>query len=449
MHSFDVFLICTDDQGNLINEGDITAGQDMTITTRGHLDNQGRILAGRHLESQSTSLYSHQGSTLAAGMDNALRLTQHGNLTLKTTEEARLHGQNLAHDRLSVNAKDLSLAGSQTEAGDLTLTSDTQLHLQDAHVSARQHLTLSAPERIDNTRGRLRAETLTLRSQKLNNHQGKITQTGPPSLILEHPAGIDNTAGIIESRGQDLTLKAQRITNDNGRLIHAGTGVMALDTAHFQGKAGRLISDGELKLDGGDYHLVKSETSAQHITAHIQSLDHRLGKMTQRGAGAMTLAVQHELDNGSGIISANGTVKVNAETLNNHTLTEEQQNNHQENPQKQRLDNGELNHQSGQIIAAEDGQLQVTVKNRLNNQQGQLVASAGMTVVADEMDNRQGQITASNGDITLTTGQLTNTEGKIAGQHNLQLTAQAINNESGQIRAGTTAERCVSGLSVR
>ncbi|QTL40329.1 hemagglutinin repeat-containing protein [Xenorhabdus budapestensis] len=425
------------DQGNLMNEGDITAGQDMTITTRGHLDNPGRILAGRHLESQSTSLYSHQGSTLAAGMDNALRLTQHGNLTLKTTEEARLHGQNLAHDRLSVNAKDLSLAGSQTEAGDLTLTSDTQLHLQDAHVSARQHLTLSAPERIDNTRGRLRAETLTLRSQKLNNHQGKITQTGPPSLILEHPAGIDNTAGIIESRGRDLTLKAQTIANDNGRLIHAGTGVMALDTAHFQGKAGRLISDGELKLDGGDYHLVNSETSAQHITAHVQSLDHRLGKMTQQGTGIMALDVQHELDNGSGTISANGTVKVNAAALNNHTLTEEQQNNHQENPQKQRLDNGELNHQSGQIIAAEDGQLQVTVKNRLNNQQGQLVASAGMTVVVDEMDNRQGQITASNGDITLTTGQLTNTEGKIAGQHNLQLTAQAINNESGQIRAGT------------
>ncbi|WP_047683614.1 filamentous hemagglutinin N-terminal domain-containing protein, partial [Xenorhabdus sp. NBAII XenSa04] len=398
------------DQGNLMNEGDITAGQDITITTRRHLDNPGRILAGRHLESQSTSLYSHQGSTLAAGMDNALRLSQHGNLTLKTTGEARLHGQNLAHDRLAVNAKDLSLAGSQTEASDLTLTSDTQLHLQDAHVSARQHLTLSAPERIDNARGRLRAETLTLRSQKLNNHQGKITQTGQPSLILDHQAGIDNTAGIIESRGQDLTLKAQTIANDNGRLIHAGTGVMALDTARFQGQAGRLISDGELKLDGGDYHLVNSETSAQHITAHIQSLDHRSGTMTQRGTGAMTLEVQQELDNGSGTMSANGTVKINAAALNN---------------------------QSGQIIAAEDGQLQVTVKKRLNNQQGQLVASAGMTVVADEIDNRQGKVAASNGDVTLTTGQLTNIEGKIAGQHNLQLTAQAINNEKGQIRAGT------------
>ncbi|WP_053014222.1 MULTISPECIES: hemagglutinin repeat-containing protein [Xenorhabdus] len=398
------------DQGNLLNEGDITAGQDMTITTRGHLDNQGRILAGRHLESQSTSLYSHQGSTLAAGMDNALRLSQHGNLTLKTTGDARLHGQNLAHDRLSVNAKDLSLAGSQTEAGDLTLTSDTQLHLQDAHVSARQHLTLSAPELIDNTRGRLQAETLTLRSQKLNNQQGKITQTGPQSLILDHQGGIDNTAGIIESRGQDLTLKAQRMTNDNGKLIHAGTGVMTLDTGHFQGNAGRLISDGTLKLAGGDYHLVNSVTSAQHITAHIQSLDHRSGTMTQRGTGVMTLDVQQELDNGSGTMSANGTVKVNAAALNNR---------------------------SGQLIAAEDGQLQVTVKKRLNNQQGQLVASAGMTVVADEIDNRQGKMAASNGDITLTSGQLTNTGGKIAGQHNLKLTAQAINNEKGQISAGT------------
>ncbi|TYP16521.1 hemagglutinin repeat-containing protein [Xenorhabdus doucetiae] len=420
------------DQGNLMNEHDIIAGQDMTITTRGHLDNQGRILAGRHLESQSASLHSHQGSTLAAGVDKDVRLTQNGNLTVNTTEEAQLHGQNLARDQLSVNAKTLSLKGSRTDAANLQLTADRQLHLQDAHVSARQHLTLSAPELIDNTRGRLRAETLTLRSQKLNNSQGKITQTGQQSLVLDHQAGIDNTAGVIESSGQDLTVKAQGIANAKGRLIHAGTGVMSIDTPDFQGKAGLVISDGELALDGGDYHLVKSQTSAQKITARIQSLDHRLGKMTQRGTDSLTLDVQHELDNGSGAIAANGTVKLNAETLNNHTLTAGQQNDN-----KDKLDNDELNHEAGEIIAAEEGQLQMTVKNRLNNQKGQLRASAGMTVTAAEVDNRQGLIAASNGDVTLTTGQLTNTGGKIAGQQHLQLTTQAINNESGQIRAGT------------
>ncbi|MEQ1966499.1 hemagglutinin repeat-containing protein [Xenorhabdus nematophila] len=404
------------DQGNLMNKGDITAGQDLTITTRGHLDNAGRILAGRHLNSQSRSLYSHQGSTLAAGMDKSLRLTQYGHLTVNTTAAARLHGQNLAHDRLSVTARDLSLADSQTAAGDLTLTSDTQ---------------------IDNTRGRLQAETLTLRSQTLNNHQGKISQTGSQSLTLDHAGGIDNTAGLIESRGQDLTLKAAHITNDNGKLIHAGTGVMAIDTARFQGKAGQLISDGALTLAGGDYQLVKGITSAQHITANVQSLDHRLGKMTQRGTGLMTLAVQHELDNGSGTLSANGTMKVNAGSLNNNTLSENALNNDGENPEKAVLSPSELDNRGGQMVAAEEGQLHLTVTHRLNNQQGQLVASAGLTVVADEMDNQQGLVEASNGAVTLTTGQLTNTDGKIAGQHHLQLTTHALNNERGQIRAGT------------
>ncbi|EYU15162.1 filamentous hemagglutinin N-terminal domain-containing protein, partial [Photorhabdus aegyptia] len=425
------------DQGNLINEKDITAGQDITITTRDHLDNQGRILAGRHLESHSTSLYSHQGSTLAAGMDKTLKLTQNGNLTLKSTETARLHGQNLAHDQLSVNAKDISLEGSRTNAGDLSLTSDKQLNLQGAHVKARQHLTLSAPELINNDRGELRAETLTLSSQKLKNNQGKITQTGKQSLVLDHQGGIENTAGVIESSGQDLTLKAQTIANEKGRLEHTGTGVMSIDANQFQGKAGHLLSDGELKLTGGDYHLVNNVTSAQHITAHIKSLDHRLGKMTQRGTDLMRLDVQHELDNGSGAISANGTVKIKAETLNNNTLSENTLNNDEENKQKGVLENSELNHLSSQIIAAEDGRLQVTVKNRLNNQKGQLAASNGMTVIADEIDNQQGLIKASNGDMALTTGQLTNTDGKITGQHNLQLTTQAINNERGKIRAGT------------
>ncbi|CDH26959.1 putative filamentous hemagglutinin [Xenorhabdus bovienii str. Jollieti] len=424
-------------QGDLTNQGDITVGQDVTIKTRDHFDNQGRILAGRHLDSQSASLHSGTDSVLSAGVDKYGKLTQNGNLTLKAREAAQLYGQNLAHDNLSVDAKNIALQGSQTAAGNLQLTSGTQLNLQDAKVRARQNLTLSAPELIDNQRGELEAETLSLTSRKLKNNQGKITQTGQLSLVLDHHAGIDNTEGVIASSGQDLMLRASTLTSEKGVLTHAGTGVMSIDTQQFQGKKSRLISDGELKLTGGNYHLVKSRTSAQQITAHIQSLDHRLGDMTQHGKRSLTLDVQQELDNGSGTIAANGTVEITADRLNNNTLTENQLNNDKDQQNKGVLDKAELNNQPGKIIAAEDGHLQVTVKNPLNNQAGQLLASKSLVVSASAIDNRQGKITSSGGDITLTTGQLDNLSGKIAGQHHLQLNTQSINNEKGHMSADT------------
>ncbi|MDE1483440.1 hemagglutinin repeat-containing protein [Xenorhabdus bovienii] len=397
-------------QGNLTHQGDITAGQDILIKTRDHLDNQGRILAGHYLEMKSTSLHSQSNSVLAAGVDSHGKLTQAGNLTIKTRNTAELNGQNLAHDYLSVEAKAVSFKGSQTAADNLQLASSTQLNLQDSKVSARKNLTLVAPELIDNLRGELSAETLTLNSQKLLNNWGRITQSGQRSLSLNHQAGIENNDGLIASNGQDLTLKADTISSQNGTLTHAGHGVLDINTTEFQGKKSRLLSDGQLKLGGGDYHLNDSQISAQHITALVQSFSHHQGKMTQTGQNPLALRVQKSLDNRGGKIVANGTVDISADELNN---------------------------QQGSIIAAEDGQLKVKLKQSLNNQSGKLMASKQTELSASAIDNQQGQIASSSGDITLTTQHLANTSGSIAGQQRLNLKTQGINNEKGQIRAGT------------
>ncbi|MBD2826942.1 hemagglutinin repeat-containing protein, partial [Xenorhabdus szentirmaii] len=367
---------------------------------------------------------------LAAGVDRDGKPTQTGNLTVNARETASLHGHNLASDTLSVEAKNLSLRGSQTEGNDLTLTSATRLNLQDAYLSANKAMTLSAPEWIDNQRGELNAETLVLNSQQLLNNAGRITQTGQHSLRLEHAAGIENNGGTIASSGQDLILKAKTVANQKGTLAHAGTGVFSVDTADFQGKEGRLISDGELELSGGRYQLSRGRVSAQRITADIQSLDHRLGNMIQSGKNPLTLAIQQGLDNRSGTISANGTVDIRADNLANNILTDT------ELGKDDVLTKAELSHAQGNIVAAEDGRLQINVKNDVNNEAGQLRASDSVTISASSIHNQQGHISSSGGDITLTTGQLNNAAGHVTGAQNLRLTTAAINNEKGQIKAG-------------
>ncbi|PHM75459.1 filamentous hemagglutinin N-terminal domain-containing protein [Xenorhabdus cabanillasii] len=428
--------ITLNNQGNLTNQGEMKAHRDLTIKAD-QVDNQGDMLAGCDLDSQSTTLHSQSGSLLAAGVDRHGQLTQPGNLTLTARESAQLNGRNLARDTLSVQAKTLSLAGSQTAAKDLQLTSETQLNVREAKVHARKTLTLSAPTLIDNQHGELSAETLALHSQKLKNNRGKITQTGQQSLRLEHQEGIENEAGVIASNGQDLVMKAETIANDKGALLHAGTGSMSMATNQFQGKASRLLTGGALKLTGGDYHLVKSQTSARHITADIQSLDHRLGDMTQSGQGLLSLNVRRELDNGSGKITANGAVKISADTLNNNTLTENQLNNSEKAQHKTVLEKPTINHRSGKIMAAKGGPLEVAVVNSLNNQAGQLLAAHGIQVSAPAINNQQGEIAASSGDIVLNTPRLDNQTGRITGQQKLRLKTQGMNNEKGHVQAST------------
>ncbi|WP_340611664.1 hemagglutinin repeat-containing protein [Xenorhabdus bharatensis] len=424
-------------QGNLTNQGEMKAHRDLSINTRDRVENQGDILAGRHLNSQSTTLHNLSDSLLAAGVDKHGQLTQPGNLTLTARDRAQLNGRHLAYDNLSVMATSLSLAGSLTASKDLQLTSETQLNLQAANVQARKNLTLTAPELIDNERGNLSAETLVLHSKKLKNNQGRISQTGPQSLKLDHQAGIENNAGEIVSGGQDLIMQADTIVSDNGTLSHHGSGTLSIETPLFQGQESRLLAGNQLHLLGGDYHLVNSRISARQMMADIQSLDHRLGNMIQHGNGPLLLQVKGALDNGSGNITGNGDITVNAASLHNNTLTEHQLNNDDKNPLKTRLKKPAVNHPPGKIAATGHGRLKVAVVNTLNNQAGQLLGANALQVSASEINNQQGHLTASSGEVVLHTGQLNNQSGRIAGQQQLRLNTRAINNENGQIEAGT------------
>ncbi|CDH26957.1 conserved hypothetical protein [Xenorhabdus bovienii str. Jollieti] len=65
-------------QGNLVNQGDITAGQDISIENRNHLDNQGQMLAGRQLDIHSASLENQQKGILARQSHlNLMRFAQY------------------------------------------------------------------------------------------------------------------------------------------------------------------------------------------------------------------------------------------------------------------------------------------------------------------------------------------------------------------------------------
>ncbi|MEY1425676.1 hemagglutinin repeat-containing protein [Morganella morganii] len=390
---------------NITNTGTVSAGRDIQLSTAGDTDNQKQILAGRNITSDSRALNNAAGAVMAAGADKNGRLTQTGDMTLTAAKSATLNGQQLAHDRMAVTAANISLENSRTAAKDMVLTSASGLNLKNADVSASGTLTAVAPDGIDNRSGKLTAGALQLTARKLDNTQGQIIQTGTDDLKLDHKDGIINKDGTIAANSNTITLNADSINNQKGRIQHAGTGTISITTPDFTGQHGVIVSNGHLMMKGGNYQLDNSETSARTITGEMNSLSHRDGKMVQRDSGALTLAVQHALDNTQGVI-AGQHLTLSAESLNN---------------------------QRGKLQGSAEAQLTVTGKT--DNREGELRGGKQLTLSARELDNTRGTV-AGHENAALTTNTLTNTGGTLIAGQNLTVTSGSLSGDGDVLSSG-------------
>ncbi|WP_235846309.1 hemagglutinin repeat-containing protein [Morganella psychrotolerans] len=390
---------------NITNTGTVSAGRDVQLKTAGDTDNQKQILAGRTFTSDSQALNNAAGAVMAAGVDKDGKLTQTGDMTLTAAKAATLNGQQLAHDRMAVTADNISLQNSRTAAGNMALNSATGLNLQTADVSASGTLTAVAPDGIDNRSGKLTAGALQLTSRKLDNTQGQIIQTGTDALMLDHKDGIINNSGTIAANSRDLTLNADKIDNRTGRIQHAGEGTARITTPDYTGQNGVIVSNGHLMMKGGAYQLDSSETSARTISGEMVALSHRDGKMVQRDSGALTLAVQHALDNTQGVI-AGQHLTLSAETLSN---------------------------QRGKIQGSGDAALTVTEKT--DNREGDIRGGKQLTLSARELDNTQGT-TAGHEKTAVTTDTLTNTGGTLIAGQSLTVTSGSLSGDGDVLSSG-------------
>ncbi|WP_073381776.1 two-partner secretion domain-containing protein, partial [Edwardsiella piscicida] len=401
----DVKVTLTD---SFTNAGTVSAGRDIQLKTAGDMDNRKQLVAGRHITSDSRALSNASGAVMAAGVDHDGRLTQRGDLVLNAANAAALNGLQLAQDRIAVSAQDLSLQGSRSAADAVTLRAATRLELHNATVTAADTLTAVAPDGIDNHSGRLSAGALTLSSRRLDNTQGQIIQFGAEDLALTHENGIINNGGTIAANGRDLTLNADRIDNRGGRIQHAGDGAVRIATADFSGQEGAIRSNGSLIMKGGSYQLDNSETSARSISAQIQSLSHRAATLIQRDSGALTLAVQHTLDNAQGVI-AGQHVTLRADALNN---------------------------QRGKIQGSATTQL--TVAEKTDNHGGEIRAGRQLSVSTRALDNAQG-IVDGDEEARLTTEHLTNTQGTLRAGQALAITSGTLSGDGSLLSSGDMA----------
>lgn len=198
---------------NLTNSGQLYGGTGNRLTS-GAIDNSGIIGSGGATTITASSLNNTNTGVLAAGLNaDGTLSTDKADLIVNTTGALTSRGTHLATGKFSLTGNPTDLAGSTTQAGEISLSSDGDLSTQGAKLTATETMTLNAKGTLNNQNGKLAATTLKLTANALDNRHGNITQAGTHDLSLNLPGGLNNQDGVIATNSQNLTINTADLNN--------------------------------------------------------------------------------------------------------------------------------------------------------------------------------------------------------------------------------------------
>ena len=252
------------------NSGQLYGETDTQVTSAGTINNSGAIASGGNVDMTTGSLTQTDSGSLVAGMSaDGTLLDNSANLNILASGDITSQGNHIATGDVSLSGGDISLLDSNTQGSSINTTARTGINTTNASITATDTLTLSSTNgTLDNTSGVLSGRVLEIDAQRLNNTDGKLTQTGEQDLTLTLTEGIDNTRGEIASNSDNLTLNTTTLDNSSGKIIHAGT----------------------------------SSNDDSRLSINVDSVNNTEGEILS--VGAQTWQVAKDIDNTSGVVQA-------------------------------------------------------------------------------------------------------------------------------------------------
>lgn len=370
------------------NSGTLYAQGNLDLNTAADIDNKGIASAqGDARLTAKGAIRSHAGSALAAGVDSAGKLGDSGSLTLTSAGTITAKGQNLAAQKLSVNAAQVDLSDSQTSAQNVDLTSTAgNLDLRRSRVTASQALTANANQALLSDAAQVGAAQLSVTALDLSNVGGKWVQTGTAGMRVSVTRNLDNSSGILSSGG-GLAVSADNLNNDGGLVQSGAVGDLSVTARqHLANGNGKLVSAAQLTLNGG-------------------TLDNSNGQITAGGALGVTAA---QLNNAKGTVAATQTLTVKAGSVLNQ--------------------GGTLGSVAGDLLLNSDA-------TALDNTGGRLEAAKALTVNAQGLQNTGGVITGAQLLLNTQGQQLNNAQGTLNASDTLSVDSGVLNNDGGIVQA--------------
>ncbi|WP_053155735.1 filamentous hemagglutinin N-terminal domain-containing protein [Pseudomonas sp. Pf153] len=400
--------------GGLINQGgSISTDAGLTLKSASLDNSQKGLISGSAATEVRTGAFNNsQGGRLTSGNTLDLTATQVNNaagriassqaLSASVTGLDQQQGELFSNTSLSLNMNQgqLNNQGGLINASGLMLLSNLKdVNNQGGEISSQLAFTLAA-RNLDNSGGKLLSnQGLMLRTvQAMNNAKGIISAASVDS----YSASLDNSDGLISSRGQLDVKVDELLDNQHGSLIADGALTVNADrldnrAASIAGKAGLDVT--VTALDNRQGTLV----STTDLTLKASSLDNR-----QAGLIGATKALDlnvDDLDNRGGELSGNTGVTLVSKNLDNSD--------------------------SGQVFAGQA--LKLTVDKLINRNKGLLSAKTQLSLEGASLDNSGGYLVSQQNQRIDLSGDLINTQGQISSEGTLDVSAANLSNIGGSL----------------
>ncbi|MFW1850729.1 hemagglutinin repeat-containing protein [Acinetobacter guillouiae] len=449
-------------QQNLNNDsGILVAAKNVAITAQDLFSQNGQIQAGQHADLTVQSLDNTAGTLYAEGQ---LKLNALAHINNQDGVIAANQGFNLNAASLSNNAGKLiaqqsamqldianelsNIKGEISAAQDLTMNSGhwnnvegkavagQKLHLNtatlDNHLGviyAQDQSKIVATGQVNNTSGVIASKQIDLTSQSLLNDLGKI-RAEQGSLNLSVNNELSNLSGEIFAQ-QEANLKAQQINNQKGKIQSILK--TKIETNTLDNQSGTIYTQDQLQLLAQSAIQNQQGTIAAQKDLQINSTDlNNEQGIIQSEQGRADLTVQGALNNHQGELFASKGLNVVAQGIDNRL-------GQISSLEKLNLDSQlrTLNNESGKILAD-----QILLKTGLlNNNSGLIQSNSELSIDTNQHDllnqnsGARGGI-LSQGKLNLThVQQLLNDNGILASADDVEISAQQLSNQKGQINS--------------
>jgi len=254
MYANKIHLVGTEAGVGVRSFGNLAAqAGDFTLNNAGLITLGGKTTASGNLTVAGVDINST--GTLAAGVDSNGNTTANGNLTLKADKRIDTTGSNAQNSggAVSLTASIINLAGSNSQAlTDLTLTATAgDIDLSGAKLYSLGKLSATTSAAINNNKGNITADSISLSAGSFSNTSGYLLQTGTGIATFNITGALDNTAGEINSNDA-LSISANSVSNQGGKFLSVGN--MDMTTASLIG-IGSILGGGDVSIKGlqGDY----------------------------------------------------------------------------------------------------------------------------------------------------------------------------------------------------
>ena len=397
--------------GDVLNSGTVHAGGDSRVQAQGNVSSSGVIAALGDVSVQATGagarIDAAAGSVFAAGLNLDNTLSGNGKLSVSADDAIAVHGTAVATGDNSFASRKLDLSAAQVSGANVVLGAATgDLDVSRSQVTARAGLELDAALTLRSDGAQLTGNQLSVNAHDLSNIGGQIKQLGTGELAIDLAGTLDNTHGVIATNSEALRLRASSLNNSEGQIQHVGAGLLQVDAAQLQLQHGSIISNGALTVAGEQVDHRGAHTVAGHVSINAGTLDNQGGSLAQSGQGHTEVKVRNALDNRSGTLESNGSMDIQAGTVQN---------------QKGRMVS------SGDLALATGG---------LDNTEATLAAGGSLSLASGDIDNTRGQVQALAGDAVLSVAKLNNADGSVYAGADLVTKAADVSNSGKLYAAG-------------